>query len=304
MARASRDLPRIALDPPPRPLRDAHLIGGGRFASLGDLPDPPQRLHVAGTLPERLVGVVGTRRSDPEADQFAEHLARELGQAGIGTVSGGARGIDAAVHRGSLQASAPTVAVLATHPAWAYPSAHAPLFAEIVRAGGALLGEHEDGRPYPSRFLQRNRLIAALAEAVVVVQAPPRSGALSTARVAQALGRPLFVVPASPWDPRAGGNRWLIDRGVRPCTGLWSLREVLGLADEPLVQAAGPAKPAVGEGALAVWRALGTRPRHADEVAAMLGTEVAGVHRALMELVVAGAARAVDGGRYVRAPAR
>ena len=250
-----------------------------------------------------MVGIVGTRRSDAEADAFAHELARRIGAAGVGIVSGGARGIDAAAHRGALEAGAPTLAILAHHPAWSYPPRHAELFARIVRAGGGLLGEHDDHRALRPYFLQRNRLIAALAEALVVIQAPRRSGALSTARVALALGRPVFVVPTSPWDPRGGGNLWLLDQGARVLTRAEPLavQLELPLAKRPRrSKRRGSAEPAVGPLARSIWRLLGARPRHPDELAAESGEPLPAVVRALMELAVVGAARPVEGSRYVR----
>ncbi len=291
-------LPRIPLGDPPRELTGAELLRHPRLRPLADLPDPPERLFLVGTIPERLVAVVGTRRSDPGAERFAEDLGAALGGRGIGVVSGGARGIDGAAHRGSLESGASTVAILATHPTWAYPKRHLSLFARIARTG-ALMGETEDHRALKGYFLQRNRLIAALGEALVVVQAPLRSGSLSTARVALALGRPVFAVPASPWDPRARGNQWLLENGARPCWGIDSLVETLGLrAAQIELEAAVP--PAVGAQALRIWRELGASPRHADELATAVEVPVAEVQRALMELIVAGAAKPVAGSRFVR----
>ncbi len=291
-------LPPIALPHPPRELKGAALLADPRLRPLADLPDPPERLFVAGSIPPRLVGIVGTRRSDPGAERFAHELAKGLAGHEIGVVSGGARGIDGAAHRGSLDGGAATVAILATHPGWAYPKRHLPLFERIVRQG-ALVGESEDHRPLKGYFLQRNRLIAALAEALVVVQAPLRSGSLSTARVALAIGRPVFAVPASPWDPRAKGNQWLLENGAEPCPGLDSLAAVLRIERQPAL-IVDPKPPAVGPRAQAIWRELGATPRHPDDLATATGTPVAEVHRALIELVVAGAARPTEGSTFVR----
>lgn len=291
-------LPPIPLAAPPRELRGAALLAVPGLRRLADLPDPPERLFVSGSLPSRLVGIVGTRRSDPGAERFAHDLAKALAGHGIGVVSGGARGIDGAAHRGSLEGGAPTVAVLATHPAWAYPKRHLSLFERIAREG-ALIGETEDHKPLKGYFLKRNRLIAALAEALVVVQAPLRSGSLSTARVALAIGRPVFAVPASPWDPRAKGNQWLLANGAMPCTGIDSLSATLHLERQPSLFT-DPAPPSVGAMALAIWRELGATPRHPDDLSAATGAPIADVQRALIELVVAGAARPTEGSTFTR----
>ncbi|MCB9614286.1 MAG: DNA-protecting protein DprA [Sandaracinus sp.] len=171
---------------------------------LHDLPDPPERLFVAGDLPGAglSVAIVGTRAADPEPLRFAHRLAFDLTRAGVLVVSGGALGIDAAAHRGALDAGGPTVAVLASGLRRAYPPEHVSLFEQIAEQG-ALLCEYEDVKPHRGRFLERNRLVAAMCDAVVVVQAPDRSGALNTAATARTLGRLVFAVPAAPWDLRA-----------------------------------------------------------------------------------------------------
>jgi len=300
MADADRPkLPPIPLAAPPRELRGAELRAVPELRPLADLADPPERLFVVGSVPPRLVGIVGTRRSDPGAERFAHELAKALAGHRIGVVSGGARGIDGAAHRGSLEGGAPTVAILATHPGWAYPKRHLRLFERIAREG-ALVGETEDHKPLKGYFLKRNRLIAALAEALVVVQAPLRSGSLSTARVALSLGRPVFAVPASPWDPRAQGNQWLLEHGAKPCTGIDSITATLALEPQPSLPLDDPAPPAVGPLARALWHELGATPRHPDDLAATTGTPIADVHRALMELVIAGAAHPTEGSTYTR----
>jgi len=292
------DLPRTPLPSPVTEFTGSSLLAHPSLRTLADLPDPPARLFVAGAIPRRLVGIVGTRRSDPGAERFAKELGAALGEQGIGVVSGGARGIDGAAHRGSLESGASTVAVLATHPTWAYPKRHLSLFARIAETG-ALVGETDDHRALKGYFLQRNRLIAALGEALVVVQAPLRSGSLSTARVALALGRPVFAVPASPWDPRAKGNHWLLANGAEPCMGVDSLARTLSLGPSQ-TELNDVLPPAVGERALAIWRELGAAPRHADDLAEAIGASIVEVQRALMELVVARAAKPMPGSTFVR----
>src|SRR5690606_22400838 len=151
---------------------------------------------------ERSVAIVGTRTPDPEAAELARDLAYELGQAGCVVLSGGARGIDAAAHEGALDAGSPTVAVLATGLASAYPPTHGALFGRIANRGALLTESDDEAAPQAYRFLRRNALLAALAKVVVVVQAPIRSGALSTAAHARRLGRDLLAVPWAPFDVR------------------------------------------------------------------------------------------------------
>src|SRR5690606_23702245 len=142
---------------------------------------------------------------------------------------------DAAAHRGALEAGVATVVVHGTSLRDLYPPRHRRLFMQILEAGGAWLSETPLGAPtFRSRFLERNRLIAAIAELVIVVQAPARSGALSTARFAGALDRPVLAVPSGPWDPRGEGTLALLAGGARLCRGASDVLELLGLPGVPI----------------------------------------------------------------------
>ena len=292
--------------------------------ALDDLPDPPLELRVRGELPplERAVAVVGTRYADDEALDFAHRLGRDLAAVGCPVVSGGALGIDAAAHRGALEAGGPTVSVLASGFAPGYPAQHALLFERIAQTG-ALVSEAPDGSPPDTwTFLRRNRLIAALAPSLVVVQAPDRSGALSTARVALRLERQVFVVPYAPWDTRGHGGLQLLLKGARICT---SLRDVLSVPARDAGQGArdrsGEAEseaPSASAGTAsyspettldvshldeegrAVLRAQGRRPVHADNLARALGVPIMRVQHVLLELLVMGLVREPTPGRYAR----
>ncbi len=157
-------------------------------------------LRVRGVLGEGpAVAIVGARAATGIAMGHAHALARHLAGRGVRVVSGGALGIDGAAHRGALAGDGATTVVLGGGIDVPYPARHAPLFAEVVRRGGALVSLWPDGMP-PRRgtFRQRNPLIAALADAVVVVEADVRSGSLSTARAARKLGRVVCAWPGSP----------------------------------------------------------------------------------------------------------
>ena len=141
--------------------------------------------------------MVGARAASGVGCERARAMAAELGRGGIAIVSGGAFGIDAAAHEGALAAGAATFAVLGCGTDIAYPDRHAGLFARIANSGG-LLSEYPPGtRPRAGQFPARNRIIAGLADAVIVVQAAMRSGALITARLGRGLGRMLLAVPGS-----------------------------------------------------------------------------------------------------------
>lgn len=169
-------------------------------ARLCDLPVAPEKLWVRGRLPDRetrLVAMVGSRAATGAGCQRARALAGELGQRGFAVVSGGAFGIDAAAHEGALAAGAGTYAVLGCGIDVVYPDRHAQLFDRIAAHGG-LLSEYAPGtKPRRGQFPVRNRIIAALGQAVIVVEAALRSGALITATRARELGRLLLAVPGS-----------------------------------------------------------------------------------------------------------
>jgi DNA processing protein len=278
-------------------------------ARLNDLAlGAPAELRVLGRLPalEGAIAIVGTRFADDDAMEFTRSLAADLTVAGRTIVSGGARGIDAAAHLGALDAGGPTLAVLASGFDPPYPLEHAELF-QTIAGSGALACEHVDGTPpHGGRFLERNRLIAALASAVVVVQAPVRSGALSTAAIANKLKRPVFTVPYPPWSARGSGCLGLLRRGAQICT---SARDVLsvpahrteaGVVLAPALEEKADDFEDLDEHSRAVLRVLSRRPRHPDELASSLRLPILKVQQCLGQLALLGLAAARNDGRYVR----
>ncbi len=269
-------------------------------ARLRDLRDAPDPVWIRGRIPRGpCVAVVGTRRASPEAIGFTERMARDLARGGATVVSGGADGIDAAAHRGAVLGGGRTVVVQAAGLDAPYPRSNAGLFAKILETGGAWVSETPPSqRPEKWRFLARNRLIAALADVVVVVQAPARSGALSTARAAQALGRPLLAVPGAPWDPRAEGVLELLAQGARVCRGSADVAKLAGVPQVTLaLGGASPPKAALPDEQARVLAALADGPRHVDELVSALGLGAAQVQVALVELSMVGLVRQ-DAGRW------
>jgi len=185
-------------------------------AVLADLADAPPALSIlggVGLLSRRAVAVVGSRNASINGLRMAEQLSADLAEAGLVVVSGLARGIDSAAHRGAM-ATGKTVAVVAGGVDVAYPPENADLQAQIA-AAGAVVSEAPLGTdPQARHFPRRNRIIAGLALGVVVVEAALRSGTLITAREAQDAGREIFAVPGSPLDPRARGANDLIRQGA------------------------------------------------------------------------------------------
>ena len=290
----------IQLRRPPSLVEAATIICSTR---LNKVRPRVRELRVAGRLdPQPRVAIVGTRAADPEAEAFSFELAVALASHGISIVSGGARGIDAAAHRGAFAAAGSTVAVLATGLARAYPPEHAELFSKIA-AHGALVSESDDDTP-PLRwtFLRRNRIVAALADIVVLVQAPKRSGALSTAAHALKLKVPIAAVPGAPWDLRSEGCNALIRSGK--AEPLWSTNQLLErlgpLADRNRTggrkandtdatqqRLARPTRPRTAT-QNALLKVLGHRARHLDEIIARTGLDIADALTALTELAMVG----------------
>ncbi len=188
-------------------------------ARVAALSPPPTAFFSEGPLDERarVVAVVGTRAVTPEAEAFTLELAAALARAGAVVASGGATGVDAAAHRGAMSAGGRTWVVAPTGYDSVYPPEHVDLYAQVIASGGTMIWPFEpDTPPRLPSFFQRNKILVALSDAVVVVQAPLPSGALNAAKAARDLGRLLYVVPASPWMVGFEGSRLELERGSSP----------------------------------------------------------------------------------------
>jgi DNA processing protein len=195
---------------------DVLLLDDGVYpSSLREIYDPPIVLYVKGAWSECLdqpcIGVVGSRRCSTYGQNSALMLARDLAQRGLTVVSGFARGIDAAAHRGALETGGRTVAVLGTGIDELYPRDHKKLAEEILAAGGALVSQFPLGTPPVSEnFPYRNRIISGLSLGVVVVEAAENSGSLITARLAMEQNREVFAVPGNITSRNSFGTNYLI----------------------------------------------------------------------------------------------
>jgi len=211
----------------------------GYPSRLLSLSDAPAVLWVRGRGPMdggRSVAIVGARAASGAGCERARVLAAELAQKGVAVISGGAFGIDAAAHEGALAAAAaPTFAVLGCGVDVTYPDRHGPLFARIAAQGG-LLSEYPLGTPpRAGQFPRRNRIIAALGDAVVVVEAAHRSGALITAALARSLGKPVLAVPGS-----SGPDRLLHKGHAWPVTSAGDVEDALAGREPVSVDKAEP----------------------------------------------------------------
>ena len=217
--------------------------GPGFPVHLGDLPGAPDVLFVKGTLPVTPgVAIVGTRRCTRYGLGLARAYGRACAVAGWPVVSGLARGADAEAHRGVVDAGGVGVAVLGCGPDLVYPAEHRALLTALLEAGGAMVTEYPPGtRPEPWRFPPRNRIIAGLASAVVVVEAAETGGALITAGAALEQGRHVFAVPGDVGRETSRGCNLLIRDGATPVLDPADLVASLSLL-------LGPARPDPGPG--------------------------------------------------------
>jgi DNA processing protein len=241
--------------------------GDGQYPdALARVADRPDLLRLRGTLREaRRVAIVGSRLPDEYGVDLARSIAAGLARAGVSIVSGGALGIDAAAHEAALEAGGHTVAVLGTGVDVAYPARHRDLFERILAASGALVSEQPDGAGVrKASFPRRNRIVSGLSEAVVVVRAAEKSGALITAAWARSQGVPVFAVPGDVRDPLSAGTTALLRAGARVAAGAEDVLAALGVEAPPEPQLA---LPALGAEESALLSALARRPRHADDVA-------------------------------------
>ena len=258
--------------------------------------DPPPALYLRGDgepalLARRAVAVVGARSCSPYGAQVARRLGRELAAAGLVVVSGLARGVDGEAHRGALEAGGTTVAVLGCGIDRDYPASHAQLSRRIEEQG-LVVSEYEPGvEPAPWRFPARNRIIAGLCEAVVVVEARERSGALITADFGLDEGREVFAVPGEITNSLSAGTNALLKLGATPLTSPNDVFEALGMEQPDATAAAVDVSPEATQ----VLELVRESPAAADELAERGTLDAGAISVALTELELAGLVAAADG---------
>lgn len=207
---------------------------------LNELPEkaPPKSLYIKGTLPPAdalVVGVVGTRKPSLYGKDAAAEITRALARRGVVIASGLALGIDSVAHKIALEEDTPTIAILGCglDPKVLYPKENADLAKKIVEQNGALVSEYEPAqKPELWTFPQRNRIIAGIAKAIIVIEAGEKSGALITARFATDYGRDVYALPGQIYNTQALGTNALIKQGAVPITSPDDVLEALGFPAE------------------------------------------------------------------------
>jgi len=291
-------------------------------ALLRPSPSAPATLHVRGRLVEGdalAVAVVGSRRATAYGLAVAETMAADLAARGVTIVSGFARGVDSAAHRGALRVGGRTIAVLGSGVDVVYPPENRRLADEIAERG-ALVSQFPSGTPpLPHNFPTRNGVIAGMSLAVVVVEAAERSGSLITARLAAEMGREVLAVPGRVTAPESRGANRLIQDGAALALGWEDVVAALPDRWKACIDMAAnidPAAKATPAGAAAVaWRGaaegepsgytkilalLGEDPVDIDRVIERSGLGAARVSAALLDLELNGRVRQIEGKRFVR----
>ncbi|MCP5142609.1 MAG: DNA-protecting protein DprA [Chromatiales bacterium] len=277
-------------------------------ALLKEIPDPPPMLFVrgdVGALSMPQLAMVGSRKASRAGVQTAQEFSAALAGAGLTITSGLALGIDAAAHRGAVDAGGVTVAVMGTGPDSLYPPRNRSL-AEAIVERGALVTEYPTGTPVlANNFPRRNRVISGLAVGTLVVEAALRSGSLITARLAMEQGREVFAIPGSIHNPMARGCNALIKQGAKLVETASDIADELGamfgLLDEGLARP--PDEPASGELDADYQRlldAVGFEPISVDGIVELSQLTPDEVSSMLLLLELQGRVEALPGGRYSR----
>lgn len=275
---------------------------------LRTIPDPPLALYVRGTLEgleEAAVAIVGSRHASLYGMQCAERLGSDLASRGVAIISGLARGIDSAAHRGALKASGRTFAVLGSGLARIYPPEHEALAMDVAQHG-ALLSEYPlETPPLPHHFPRRNRLISGLSLGVVIVEAAKRSGALITADCALEQGRDVFAIPGPITTVTSQGTHELLKQGARLVTSVEDILDELQL-HVPAGREDKAAQAAIDTEWLPVperhvLSCVGEAcPQDIDAIAGACGLDMPEVSSALLHLELKRLIRQLPGKRFIR----
>lgn len=274
---------------------------------LKKLPNMPEKLYYIGTLPDSSrpsMAVVGARACSPYGRMQAFRYAREAAERGVLIISGLAAGIDSEGHKGALEGGSPTFAVMGGGPDICYPAFNRRLYDRIIRTGGGIISEYEPSvKPKPYYFPARNRIISALADVVLIVEAREKSGSLITAECALEQGKTVYAVPGAVTDSLSTGcNKLIYDgAGIAYCPeavlGEWGLWESGSDNDRKTVQIDN--LPLASDLKL-LYSILDSRPVSFESIVRKSGIDSKKVSSSLVELVLMGYAREIGKHYYIR----
>ena len=263
--------------------------------ALLNIPDPPLLLYVKGRLDllnTASLAIVGSRNATTQGLRNAEAFAKSASEAGLSVVSGLAQGIDAAAHRGGLQAAGASVAVVGTGLDKVYPASNRELAHQLAQQG-CIVSEFPLGTPpLPANFPRRNRIISGLSLGCLVVEASLQSGSLITARMALEQGRDVFAIPGSIHSPQSKGCHSLIKQGAKLVESAQDILEELGYRSPPIAADLSTEHP--------LFDHLGFDPVDTETLARRSGLTIAELSAILLRLELEGAIAPLPGGRYQR----
>ncbi len=268
---------------------------------LKKIKNPPQELYIKGKLyPKEKypLAVVGTRKVSNYGRQVTDYFVKALAQAGLTIISGLALGVDGLAHRATLEANGRTIAVLGSGLNKIYPTVHKKLAEKIIESGGAVISEYPPDFPASKiTFPARNRIISGLSLAVLVIEAPQKSGALLTARYALAQGRKLFVVPGSIYQPNSVGTNYLIKKGAQAVTEPKDILRALKVRASFIKK---QKTDSLTEQEERLLRFLSKEPINIDELVKRSELKTGEIISCLTALEIKGVLKDLGAGRYVR----
>lgn len=298
-------------------IRKITIDDQGYPKNLRNIHTPPKALYVNGSLlpqDEVAVAVVGSRRATPYGIEMSDKIGFELALRGVTVVSGMARGVDSAAHRGAIRAKGRTIAVMGSGHGTIYPPENAALYEEIA-ASGAVVTEYEDDMPpLPNNFPARNRIISGLSLGIVVVEAARNSGALITANFAAEQGREVFAVPGKISSQTSGGTNDLIKDGARLISSVDDILEELKIVElegvpeeERKVIDSKIEKTtrayiynSLTEDERKIYKVLSDEPIHVDDIISSSGLDQANASKAMLNLQLKKLIKEMPGKQFVR----
>lgn len=266
---------------------------------LVNIPASPKQLFIMGTLPSQRVpsvAIVGTRKPSSYGKEVTQRLTYDLAKKGVVIISGLALGVDGIAHRAALEAGGTTIAVLANGLPQIYPATHKDLADQIIKQGGAILSEYEpetSARTY--QFLQRNRIVSGLSDAIIITEAAARSGTLNTAMHALEQGKEVFVVPGNITSPLSSGCNTLLKQGARPALCADDILEVIA---PDLLQS--QATLALGSSPLetTIIQLLADGVRDGEELQQRSGSSISEFNAALTMMEITGTIRSLGANQW------
>lgn len=274
--------------------------------NLKNIYNPPEELFVDGEIlpsDNNAIAIVGTRRASYYGMEQCEKLSYDLAIRGITIISGMARGIDSAAHRGALKAKGRTIAVLGSGHNHIYPPENKKLYGEIVK-NGAVVSEYEpDMPPFRTNFPRRNRIISGMSKGVVIIEAPRKSGALITADFALEQGRDVFALPGNISSVRSSGTNALIKEGAKLVEGISDiLEELKNVIDIKEIDSA-DSKPGLekcSSDEKMIFGILSDKSKSIDEISSIANLPVYKISEALLKLELKRLIKGLPGENFVR----